>query len=158
MHNSKFCWILYIHIQNGLKLQTKGKKKWSQEQMTGATEHYTHGQNLMVAPKMFGIPCSILKDWVLAKASIDARVGHPAAFTAAEEANVEETCMLCAEWGIGTGWLKVEVVILGYLAANKCPNPFKYGIPGEGWWMGFWSCIHANHNSVKWYEQKQHVH
>ena len=31
----------------------------------------------------------------------------------------------------------MEVVIQGYLVANKRPNPFKNGIPGEGWWMGF---------------------
>ena len=30
----------------------------------------------------------------------------------------------------------MEVVIQGYLVANKRPTPLKNGIPGEGWWMG----------------------
>ena len=66
-------------------------------------EHYALHKNLKATARMFGIPRSTLKDRLLGKVSMDARVGHQIVLIAAEEANTEETCRLFAEWGFGIG-------------------------------------------------------
>lgn len=46
--------------------------------------------------------------------------------------------MYCVcEWGFGLGRREVESVIEDYLRVTKRRNPFKGGVPGEGWWSGF---------------------
>ena len=42
-----------------------------------------------------------------------------------------------AEWGFGLGRREVEGIIQNYLSTKKIKNPFKNGVPGEGWWSGF---------------------
>ena len=80
-----------------------GKLKWSEEDMDKAIQHARHHKNIAAASRMFNVPKSTLHDRLSGRIQIGAKVGHPTALTAAEEAEIAETCILFAEWGFGLG-------------------------------------------------------
>ena len=115
----------------------KGNKfKWT-EDMRKAIDHARKHQNIAEAARLFGVPYSTLIDGLTGRIAIGAKVGHPTTLTPNEEAEIAETCIAFAEWGFGMGRREVESVVKDYLHVTKRKNPFKDGVPGEGWWSGF---------------------
>ena len=113
--------------------ERKGSKmKWSEEDMEKAIRHAKHHKNISTAAKLFKVPRTTLHDRLSGRVAKGAKVGHPTVLTAAEEAEVVETCMLFAEWGFGLGRREVESVIQDYLRVTKKANPFKDEVPDVG--------------------------
>ena len=118
--------------------ERKGSKmKWSEEDMEKVIRHAKHHKIISAAAKLFNVPRTTLHDRLSGRVAKEAKVGHPTVLTAAEEAEVLETCMLFAELGFGLGRREVESVIQDYLRVTKKANPFKDEVPDVGWWAGF---------------------
>lgn len=115
----------------------KKEVKWTEEDMKKAVEHVALHHNISAAARLFNVPKSTLHDRLSLRIKPGSKVGHPTALTIEEEAEIAETCIIFAEWGFGLGRKEVESVINEYLRAMKKPNPFKDGVPGEGWWSSF---------------------
>ena len=105
--------------------------------MRNAIDHFKHHHNITAAARLFGVPRTTLYDRLSFRISVVTKVGHPTALTLKEEAEIAETCIVFAEWGFGIGRREVESVIQDFLRVSKRKNPFKDGVPGEGWWSGF---------------------
>ena len=111
--------------------------KWSEEDMKEAIMHVQQHHNISAAARLHGVPKTTLHDRLSGRSSSGAKVGHPTTLTQEEEDEIAETCIVFAEWGFGLGRREVESVVQEFLKVTNRKNPFKDGVPGEGWWSGF---------------------
>ena len=50
---------------------------------------------------------------------------------------IVETCQIFAEWGFGLRRQDILQVVTDFCQKTKRKNPFRNGVPGDGWWSGF---------------------
>ena len=89
------------------------------------------------AAKQYKIPRTTLLRHIHTPDGKELKVGVPTVLSSADEIEIVSTCHLFAEWGFGLSKQDVVNVVTDYLKSTKKPNPFKDGIPGEAWWLGF---------------------
>ena len=90
--------------------------------MEKAVAHARHHKNISAAARQFHVPKSTLHDMLSGRISVGAKVGHPTALSAKEEAEIEETCVIFAEWGFGLGRREVEGVIQSCIKSTNRKN------------------------------------
>ena len=116
--------------------------KWSDEDMAQAIDHARRYKNVKGAAKKYSIPATTLREHLTANGNVK-KLSHPTALSSQEENEIVETCLLFAEWGFGLCRSDINGIIQSFLKFGKKPNPFRDGVPGEGWWSAFMKC-HPN--------------
>ena len=117
----------------------KGKRlKWRGEDMKLAVEAVrTRHMSLYGAARHFSVPFETLRKRAHGIVAEDAKPGHPTVLTKDEEMEIVETCQIFAEWGFGLRRQDILQVVTDFCQKTKRKNPFRNGVPGDGWWSGF---------------------
>jgi len=96
----------------------------------------TRQLSLRVAGERFDLPKSTIHRHVQGK-SMKVGAGRPTALTKEEEKSVVRSCEELAQLGFGIDRITVGRVVRDYLQSQERDNPFKDGVPGKMWWLGF---------------------
>ena len=99
--------------------------------------HVRQHHNISAVTRLHGVPKTTLHDILLGCSSSGAKVGHTTTLNQEEEDEIAETCIIFTECGFGLGRREVECVVQEFLKVTNRKNPFKGGVPEEGWWSGF---------------------
>ena len=117
------------------KRKTEGPR-WTEQDMSDAVEEVKKGRlTAYSAAKKYGIPRQTLERHIHRPGV--GKVGRPSVLSAAQEAEIVETCQIFSQWGFGLTKMDIISVVADYFQHTKKPNPFKDGVPGDDWWCLF---------------------
>eukprot|EP00118_Oscarella_pearsei_P023041 m.271081 g.271081 ORF g.271081 m.271081 type:complete len:259 (+) comp40549_c0_seq5:2584-3360(+) len=86
------------------------------------------------AAETFGVPKSTLHDRLKKPDELKSTRGRPTVLTQVEELGIVRACISLSSIGFGLSRDHVGKLVSRY---QDRPNPFKNGIPGRYWWLGF---------------------
>ena len=109
----------------------KSDNKWTEDDMKNAA--LEKRMTISAAGRHYNIP----KTTLIRHLGKTLKVGKPTVLSQSDETEIVSTCHLFVEWGFGLSKKEVINVVSEYIKAQKKPNPFKDGIPGDTWWLGF---------------------
>ena len=127
-----------ITIHNSERQNDKKRlqgKQWTAEDMEHAIEDVEDNYFLIRgSAKKWGIPVSSLSYWLAGLTTTKAK-GPLTILSLEEELEVVEWCKDLAQLGRGLEVIQLKSHVAHIFQTR--PNPFKNGLPGRSWWVGF---------------------
>lgn len=109
---------------------------YSKSDLKTAVDNIVSGRlNYSAASKMYNIPLYAHSKGVRGMKSKS--LGRATVLPPDIEHRLSDSLKIMEKYGYGLSRREVLNLVGEFLKTNKIKNSFKYGIPGEDWWLGF---------------------
>ncbi|XP_068083401.1 uncharacterized protein [Anabrus simplex] len=120
------------------RISNKGSS-YSKETLDEALNNIRRGAvTVYRASKQYGIPKITLYSHLKGKRGVKSKtLGRSTAIPEEHETRLASCLKIMEKWGFGLSRKEVINIVADYVAKNGLITPFKNGIPGEDWFLGF---------------------